>query len=400
MSGTGGGSTQDSAASPQRLPLLDERTRAAISVKKSNWMDAFAGTLLIQCDAAEALEASVLVVDRPGAGLVLAGSGALAAARALREHGFEKPLLCDAARYKGNRRYPASEPFDEQWILSQRKLDLLVLTDSGYVGKGDVAGLRSILARARELGEGVIACLPLHISWLADGVWLTVLEEEILASGVVVALVLEHKNDPLGVQKVLRGLLTSLASGSPVLLLRSDVSAVGALCFGALAAAAGTTSGLRHLYPVSDENTAPRPAQVSVLIEHCLSYVGTDKVATAVQLTPDQVERWECDCHTCNGRMMDHFATVLDRGKKQAAAFSHSLEILLNVHERLRFSSLTPYQRRNSWVEQCSVAGFYHLDIGRSVGGNWTIPRFLTSWQVVGAEFLAREGATQELPHG
>ncbi|MER5391108.1 hypothetical protein [Saccharopolyspora sp. NPDC002686] len=400
MSGTDGGSAQDSTTSPQRLPLLDERAGAAISTEKSNWMDAFRDTLLIQCDTAEAREASSLVADRRGAGLVLTGSDAPVAARALRKHGFEKPLLCDAARYKGNGRYPASEPFDNQWILSQRKLDLPVLTDSGYVGEGDVTGLRSILARSRELGEAVIACLPLHRSWLGERAWLTLLEEEIRTSGVAVALVLEHPGDPLGVQKVLRGLLTLLASGSPVLLLRSDVSAVGALCFGALAAAAGTTSGLRHLYPVSNENGRFRPAQVSVLIEHCLSYVGADKVATAVQLTPDQVERWECDCHTCNGRMMDHFATILDRGEKQAAAYSHSLEILINVHERLRFSSLTPNQRRNSWIEQCSVAGFYHLDIGRSVNGNWTIPRFLESWRAVGAEFLEPEGAMQELPRG
>lgn len=204
----------------------------------------------------------------------------------------------------------------------------------------DLAGLRSILARARELGEDVIACLPLHISWLADHPWSTVLEEEIRTSGVAVALVLEHKNDPLGAQKVLRGLLTLLAAGSPVLLLRSDVSALGALCFGALAAAVGTISGLRHLHPLSDGSTPPRPAQVSVLVEHCLSYVGVDKVATAVQLTPDQVERWGCDCHTCNGRMMDHFATILDWEDKHAAAFSHSLEILLNVHEELRCAPL------------------------------------------------------------
>lgn len=47
---------------------------------------------------------------------------------------------------------------------------------------------------------------------------------EIVAHNVPVALVLEHSNDPLGVQAALRSLLKLLNLGTPIMLLRSDVT--------------------------------------------------------------------------------------------------------------------------------------------------------------------------------
>ncbi|GAA4617832.1 hypothetical protein [Saccharopolyspora hordei] len=382
MSGTHGTATPDTTAVPHR---------------RAGWLDPIAGTLFIQCEASEAEETADLVEQRLGAGLVITGRDALNAARLLRERGFDAPLLCDAARYAGKNRLRATASFSRQWLALQRDLGLPVLTDSGYVGEGDVDGLRTIVRQAQQWGDGVIACLPLHQSWLRNSRHLQVLQAEIRDSGVVVALVLEHQADPFGVQAVLRGFLTLLATGSPVLLLRSDVSAVGALCFGAVAAAAGTRSKLRHLYPVLDGGP-PRPPLTSVFVKHCLSYVSVDKLATAVQLTPDQVEQWECRCDTCNSRTVDRFATMLDPSEQRTEAFRHSVEVLLRVHEKLRISRLTPQQVRKTWVARCSGAGFFHEEIRSNVGVGWNIPAALKAWRIIGEEFVERD-VTPRFPH-
>ncbi|WP_459162512.1 hypothetical protein [Bounagaea algeriensis] len=328
---------------------------------------------------------------------MLSGTQAPCTARALQKHGFNKPLLCDAERYRGKNRAVAEEEFDARWISKQRELGIPVLTDSGYVGEGDVPGLESILRRSAQLGEDVIACLPLHASWLTNSASLEHLQAVAREAGVAVALVLEHPGDPLGVQQALRGLLRFLSTATkPVLLLRSDVSALGALCFDASAAAVGTTSALRHLYPCTSGGPARAP-QVSVLVEHCLSYVGADKVAAAVQATPDQAHHWTCTCRTCSGRTMDHFATIRDRKEADRAAFGHSLEKLLDVHEDLFSRRLTQRQRQNSWIQQCSAAGSYHQEIDSLLAQGWNPPAFLKAWQSVGTEFLA-EDVNQAFP--
>lgn len=391
MSGSDGRAPEQSSHTPPLISLQELRPRAIAQTTKSHWPADFTGTLLVQCDATEAREASSLVAERPSAGLVLSGRRARATARALKENGFDNPLLCDAERYRGTNREVADAEFDTLRISDQRELGIPVLTDSGYVGADDVRGLESILSRSARLGDDVIACLPLHASWLTNSASLEHLQGAVREAGVAVALVLEHPGDPLGVQKALRGLLRFLSTATkPVLLLRSDVSALGALCFGASAAAVGTTSALRHLYPCTSGGPARAP-QVSVLVEHCLSYVGADKLAAAVQATPDQAHHWTCTCRTCSGRTMDHFATIRDRKDADRAAFGHSLEKLLDVHDELFSRGSTQRQLQNSWIRRCSSSGFYHQEVESLLAQGWNPPAFLKAWQSVGTEFLAEE---------
>ena len=64
-----------------------------------------------------------------------------------------------------------------------------------------------------------------------------------------IALVLEHQKDPLSVLETVRGLVALIRQVPAVGLLCSDVSALGALAFGASWAAVGVRTSLRHLYP-------------------------------------------------------------------------------------------------------------------------------------------------------
>ncbi len=201
---------------------------------------------------------------------------------------------------------------------------------------------------------------------------------------VPVAVALEHSADPLGVQQVLRGLLLLLATGVPVVLLRSDVSAIGALCHGAHAAAVGTTTSLRHIYPMPkpDAGGGGRRAGVAVFVPHCLSYLGVDKVAGAVQRTPDMSHLWVCECTACAGRTMDHFATIRDEATRTDVAFRHSVELLHQLRDELLAPHLDEADRELAWHERCKAAAWHHTEIGAQLF-DWRPPNFLTAWRKV-----------------
>lgn len=339
--------------------------------------------LLVQCTPGQAARAAE-VADRAGGGLVISGTAAAAQAEVLRRQGAAFPVLCDAQRYTGRRRAFARADFTTQWLAVQRGLGGPVLTDSGYVDKRDITGLRSILRRTLPLGDNTFATLPLHADWLRDQQDRDVLLHEVSFARVPVAVALEHAADPLGVQQVLRGLLALLATDVPVLLLRSDVSAIGALCHGAHAAAVGTTTALRHVYPMPKPGAGGggRKAGVAVFVPHLLSYLGADKVAGAVQRTPDLSHLWACECTACGGRTMDHFATTTDETARADVAFRHSLELLHQLRDELLAPHLTEIDRALAWHEHCTAAAGLHTEISGELFG-WRPPAFLNAWRKV-----------------
>ncbi|MEU5690327.1 hypothetical protein [Actinosynnema sp. NPDC020468] len=329
------------------------------------------GALLTQCVPRDA------EVAADGArGLVITGPTAVERAVALRESGCAVPLRCDAGRYAGTRRAVATSDFSSSWLACQRAAGLPVLTDSGYVGMRDLKGLRSVLRRAMRLGD-VVAVLPLHVDWLRRATDLDVLLAEVTGAGVPVAVVLEHAKDPLGSRDVVRGLCALIDTGVPVRLLRSDVSALGALCHGAVEAAVGTSTALRHLYPVPTRPGGGRRASTAVFVPRFLGYLSVDKVATAVQRTPELEHLWTCECSACGGRTVDHFATVRDERERGRLAFRHSRELLGLLHDE--FSALDRADREKAWHEQCLSAGFLHLEVRERLP-EWSPPPFLNAW--------------------
>ena len=190
------------------------------------------------------------MTGQPGGGLVVSGRDALQLVEYLKWRGYPAPLLADRQRYKGNRRKLASQPFDADWISRQQRLGLpAIIPDAGYIAQGDLAGLRLVLQRSAQI-PGAVALLALA-NWWMYGEGLKLLLPELQAAGMPVALVLEHRKDPLSVDRILRGTVAVLRAGITMLMLRCDLSALGLLANGALAAAYGTRTSIRHLYPVS-----------------------------------------------------------------------------------------------------------------------------------------------------
>ncbi|MEV4508796.1 hypothetical protein AB0K00_07540 [Dactylosporangium sp. NPDC049525] len=345
------------------------------------------GTLLVHCTANQALRCAP-IAERPGAGLVISPyqrdeAGLLAtAAYLLRQRQFEAPLLLDAARYAGQARLPASAPFNPRWLRRQRELGVPVLTDSGYVDSGDEPGLAGILHRAAVLPD-TVAVLPLHPAWLQDRLHRTVLTGHIRAAGAPVALVLEANRDPFALPGVVDGLLAVLDCGVPTLLLRCDVSALGALCHGAQAAAVGTVAGLRHLTPrpapAAGGGTQPRgfrPPAPSAVFRPTLSYRRIGAIARAHRRHPDP-DLFGCACTVCDGRDVDWMAELSDRDR-EVPAFEHSIRVLQDLRDELLPANTAAGTARQSWTARCAEAEYRSREFG------WDVAPMLRHWQRAG----------------
>ncbi|MQA85214.1 MAG: hypothetical protein GEV03_11470 [Streptosporangiales bacterium] len=329
--------------------------------------------LLVQ---ATARDLDVLrLADRDGSGLVFSGEGAIAAARAARRRGFDRPVLVDRRRYAGNSRVRGTAPLSSRWLADQRDLGVTaVLTDSGYIGACDEEALTSVLggaASASAAGEAVTAVLPLHMRWLRGD--LKKLIYEVLRHEVPVALVLEHPKDPLGTRVAVAGLIELLRTPAPVSLLSSDVSSLGAIAFGARWAAVGMRTNLRHLYPKTDSDRGWHPSGAhSALVDPVLSIVTVDKIFAAWAATPD-APVWRCPCPTCHGRTLDWLQTA-----SEVEVNAHTFELLMRRRDDL--VRVEPGRlREQSWREACRHALYRYEELGLE-GLGWDPPGFLKAW--------------------
>jgi len=318
-------------------------------------LDQLLGHLLIQCRPAQA-SAAAEVASANGGGLVITGRAAEPTALMLRDT-FTGPILCDADRYSGSRRVGAGRGVTPAWYRRQRELGLIPLSDSGYVAPRNLVGLRSILRATAREPQPAIAMLPLAARWFATSSVCDALASEITMAGVPVAVAIEHAGDPFAVQYVLRGFLRLLYQVDvPVLLLRSDISALGVLCHGAHAAAIGTGSALRHIYPIraSDRRGWRRPAGIATFVTPLLSYHTTDTIRRIVDRTPDHEHLWQCPCQECEGRT-PKIATA-------EGAFRHALGSQLRLRAEL-FRARTRQALVSTWHEHCSHALNLHEEL-------------------------------------
>ncbi|NJP98435.1 hypothetical protein HCN51_54975 [Nonomuraea sp. FMUSA5-5] len=279
------------------------------------------------------------------------------------------------------RRKTGVETISRAWLDAQRALGVAsVLTDSGYVGKEDKAALRSVLSQAKEAGDDVSAVLPLHSTWLL-ALWVDHLIDEICSHETPVALVLEHRSDPLGSVRAIGGLKHVLERATvPVGLLSTDISGLGAIAHGALWAAVGATSSLRQLYPA--DALPPRPPEYGTYRRHSLvlpllALMTVEKILEGVQATledPDLMrDVWTCDCRVCGSRTMEWLATA---SPTELAA--HTFEPLLHLHEGI--TTLLPQQRPDSWLAKCKDAVHRHHELNAQRRLSWRVPQYLQAW--------------------
>ena len=319
-----------------------------------------------QVCAAEQLGA-VYTIPRDRQGCLPSGYAKAEAAIRIHRHrtGSTESLLLDAQRYSGKHRTRGTEPQDLGWTAYQHRQGLAwALTDSGFIAEDDRPAMVATLEEGtRHRGQVVIA-MPMHSSWLsrhADEV-----RRRIDATGRPVAVMLEHSDDPLGTRATVQGLLEVLQASVPVALLRCDVSAIGALAYGAALAAVGTRTGLRHIFPLGPGR--PGSGKIAAVVPRALAYRQLEKIREAVMADNDQTH-WTCQCSRCAGVTLDGIFTEDD-------AFQHSLATLADLAEEV-LASPDPV---STWKSKCVVAQFGAIDIRQETGLDWPIPPFLKHW--------------------
>jgi hypothetical protein len=320
-------------------------------------LEQLVGQLLIQCRPAQ-VEAAAEVASAYGGGLVITGRAAEATAHRLLDHGrFTGPVLCDADRYSGRRRVTAGRGVTPAWYQRQRDLGLVPLSDSGYLAPRNLIGLRSILRGTARERQPAIAMLPVAARWFATPSVCDAFAREITLANVPIAVAIERDGDPFAARYVLTGFLRLLNQVDvPVLLLRSDISALGALCHGAHAAAIGTISALRHIHPIRPSGGGPRPAGIATFVTPLLSYHTVDTIKQIIDGTPEYEHLWRCPCPVCDGR-----ASVTASAED---AFRHALGAQLRLRAEL-FRAQTREALISTWHEHCSHALSLHDDVAR-----------------------------------
>lgn len=329
------------------------------------------GHLLTQVEPADAVPLAA-VTGETGGGLVVSGVDALKLIEYLQGRRYSAALLADRQKYKGKRRKLASQPFDPDWIIRQQRLGLAaIIPDAGYVAAHDLLGLRLVLKRSAAI-QGGVALLALA-NWWMSGEGLRLLEAELRGMRMPVALVLEHSKDPLGVNRILQGVIRLLSIGVPLLMLRCDVSALGLLAHGALAAAYGSKSSIRHLYPVPKDGSGGGSGAAR---ESAFWAAGTalhyrDLLYDAVTASPHD-PHWICSCRICAGGRLDRIGISSIEEVRQ-----HNSASLLDLRTELVGLS-SEAERRQWWTRRCRDAQLAHATADQVT---LTCPSALIWWQ-------------------
>jgi hypothetical protein len=329
------------------------------------------GHLLTQVEQADVLSLTE-VTGRPGGGLVISGADALKIVEYLQSRGYPAALLADRQRYKGRRRKLACQPFDPDWISRQRYLGLpAIIPDAGYVAQHDLTGLRLVLQRSAEI-PGAVALLALA-NWWMSGEGLQLLLEELRRTDVPVALVLEHRDDPLGVYRILQGVVALLRAGITLVVLRCDVSALGLIAHGAVAAAYGSRTSIRHLYPVTDGGGGGNGnARESAFWPTGMALHYRDLLYDAVTASPRD-PWWECSCWVCDGKRLDRLATAPIEEVRR-----HSSASLLDL--RVELAGTSSADRPQWWTRRCRDGELAHIAVDTGPVA-LACPKSLIWWQ-------------------
>jgi hypothetical protein len=300
--------------------------------------------LLVQCPLERAdTVASVTATYRSG--LVLTGPKPWTTIRHLHRIGYDGPILCDASRYAGRFRLHAGAGLRASWIAEQHDLGLVALTDSGYLTPGDWSGLHRLLDDAAALPPPLLVTLPLSPGWFAVRTWLDRLVTTLDEARLPVALVIG--SDSFDTRYVTHGLVRLFSATAPIMVLRSGIGALGAICHGAHAGVLGVTSGLF----------------VPALLGHHRPAVLT----RIVDRTPDLARHWPCHCVECAG---DPPTRLSPDGM-----YRHSLHAQLTLASQL----LDADEPARAWREQCGQALAVHHEVAKVMPA-WPIPGALRWW--------------------
>jgi hypothetical protein len=301
-------------------------------------------------------------------------------------------VIVDPAAYKPGRpgRGDAMEPLFgyEEWLARQKDVGVpVILTDSPRIRARDRAGLRAALIRWDGAAEPAVVVLPLDPWWLRAG--LSCLVAEVKAAGRPVAIVLMDAYNGLDLAGAVSGLITFISAMAeiPVVMLRCDVSAVGAVAYGAFAGFVGESAATRHgpvplpLPKHRETGDADGPDQApAVFVPSLHDYVKASRLPVITRREDDDILR--CDDTACRGRSLLRIARLVetDLATARSEAYRHNIASL----ECVARDVLGAYEPRDAWWERCRSGS----EVAASLierGISMPLSRWLRQWLELGS---------------
>lgn len=293
-------------------------------------------------------------------------------------------VLVDPAAYTWPAKIESGMLFDyEEWLIRQRTAGVpVILTDTRRIRNGDRSALQKALKRWAAIDEPTLVVLPIEPWWLRAGLsWLT---DEVREAGRPVAIVVLHHYNGLDAGGVIAGLLTFIAAVEPlpVILLRCDISAIGAVAHRAFAGFVGWSANTRHgPLPIRQPSkNAYRDGSPSVLVPALNDYVKASKLPAFAH--NQRLDVLRCDDPVCGGGSLlgitDRSEVDLRTGRMLAC--QHDMASTEQLARRI-FSAAEP---RDAWREACNSAATLSASLAES-GLSLPLSRWLRQWLDTGS---------------
>jgi hypothetical protein len=275
----------------------------------------------------------------------------------------------------------------DQWLERQRQAAVpVILTDSPRIRKRDRETLRMALRRWRHVTDPTLAVLPIEAWWLKGG--LPCLIEEVRSAQRPVALVLLHHYNGLDEADAVAGLVAfvSAIDGLPVVLLRCDISAVGAVAYGGFAGFVGLSATNRH-GPMprrnprrdGDEDDDPDYSP-SVFVPALHDYVKASKLSSISR--DEDASVLACHDRVCGGASLLRLSRLSDVNlpAARAQAYRHNMA----SHESVAQSVFSSDEPKDAWWELCKSGADTTASLIEN-GISLSVSRWLRQWLELGS---------------
>jgi hypothetical protein len=327
----------------------------------------------------------VAEIDPRHGGLVASGKQAASTVTSLRNGYPTMTLLIEptsASTYQASADEPFLLPADDglfplslgDCLTGQRQAGAsLVITPSGQVDAGDAPALKAIVNQANALDDAdLLTLVPVSDSWLAPpdiDQLVAVLKRS--RHPVLLGLV-NSTDDPLSRQGAVAG-YARLASEVPgIVMWRTDLSGLGALAHGAVAAVIGQRPSQRRYAKVGVTSRSSKLADKTphVLLPELLRYSRAQQMRTEWFATSPSLN---CTCEYCRGRDLDRF----DKSPEaHEAAYLHNLTML----NQLVGECLSAADREEWWTQQLREAQSAHLELANRINRIVSEPASMRRW--------------------
>jgi len=295
-------------------------------------------------------------------------------------------VLVDPAAYGGLAATDAGPLFDyDEWLTRQQTAGVpLILTDTPRIRNDDRSALRKALERWSAIDDPTLVVLPLEPWWLREG--LAYLIEEVRAAGRPVAIVLLHRYNGFDTARAIAGLLTFIAEVEPlpVVLLRCDLSAVGAVAHRAFAGFVGWSANTRHgplpmRRPDRAEGEDERDDSPSVFVPALHNYVKTSKLPALAR--DRRTNLLYCGDPACRGGSLLEIAELTETDLRAARLLAgrHNMASTEQLARRI----LSAADPRDAWREACRAGADASASLTES-GVSLPSSRWLRQWLDLG----------------